>query len=221
MRVVQILLILVLVVACDSKHISDAERAKVKSEMKSRELKKLLDADILNEGKRKSALLADSAQTLLFSELQRVIGEQGIEAAIPYCHSNAYNIVTAVTEDNGTSIKRVSLKNRNPNNAPDVIEQEILEAYTYVAEQNMELTAEVRFSEDKRYVLYTKPIKIQNALCLNCHGTIGEEVMPAVAEKIAELYPNDKATGYRLGQLRGMWSVKMPLQEVTKDMPEY
>jgi hypothetical protein len=221
MKNLPFLLIVLMVLGCNSKHISDAEREKVKSEMKSREVKKLLDADILNEGKRKSELLADSAQSLLFAELKRVISEQGIEAAIPYCHSNAYRLVTSVAENNGTTIKRVSLKTRNPNNKPDATELEILEAYSYVSEQNMALTEEVRFSEDKRYVLYTKPISIQSALCLNCHGTIGSEVLPTVADKIISLYPNDQAIGYKLGDLRGMWSIKMPLQEVTRDMPEY
>jgi hypothetical protein len=221
MKNILLVLILLMAFACDSKHISDAEREKVKTEMKSRELKKLLDADILNEGKRKSAMLADSAQAVLLTELQRVIAEQGIEAAIPYCHSNAYKLVAGVVGENGTTIKRVSEKNRNPENTPDATELEILEAYTYAAEQNITLTEEVRFSEDKRYVLYTKPISLQSTLCLNCHGTVGKEVQPAVAAKIASLYPDDKATGYQLGELRGMWSIKMPLQVVTSDMPEY
>jgi hypothetical protein len=221
MKSLPFLLILMVVLACNSKHISDAEREKVKSEMKNRELKKLLDADILNEGKRKSAMLADSAQALLLAELQRVIAEQGIEEAIPYCHSNAYKLVADVAGENGTTIKRVSEKNRNPENTHDATELEILEAYTYAAEQNIALTEEVRFSEDKRYVLYTKPIRMQSALCLNCHGTIGKEVLPAVADKIASLYPDDKAIGYQLGELRGMWSIKMPLQVVTSEMPEY
>jgi hypothetical protein len=38
------------------------------------------------------------------------------------------------------------------------------------------------------------------AVCLTCHGT---EVKPEVLTKIKELYPNDKATGYQEGDIRG------------------
>jgi hypothetical protein len=41
-------------------------------------------------------------------------------------------------------------------------------------------------------------------LCLACHG---ETIDPAVAGKIAELYPEDKATGFREGDLRGAFVV--------------
>jgi hypothetical protein len=42
------------------------------------------------------------------------------------------------------------------------------------------------------------------ALCLQCHGL---DIAPPVAEKIAELYPYDKATGYREGDIRGAFVV--------------
>ena len=41
-------------------------------------------------------------------------------------------------------------------------------------------------------------------LCLACHG---QEIAPPVAEKLAELYPGDKATGFEEGDLRGAFVV--------------
>ncbi len=38
--------------------------------------------------------------------------------------------------------------------------------------------------------------------CLACHGA-ADTIAPEVAEKIHMLYPDDKATGYVEGQLRG------------------
>jgi hypothetical protein len=41
-------------------------------------------------------------------------------------------------------------------------------------------------------------------MCLACHG---QAIAPSVAQKIAELYPNDKATGYSEGDIRGAFVV--------------
>lgn len=41
-------------------------------------------------------------------------------------------------------------------------------------------------------------------VCLTCHGAA---IAPAVLEKIQALYPDDKATGFGLGDIRGAFSV--------------
>ena len=43
--------------------------------------------------------------------------------------------------------------------------------------------------------------------CLTCHG---ERVSDAVHEQIAELYPDDRATGFKLGEFRGLLWVTIP-----------
>jgi hypothetical protein len=47
-------------------------------------------------------------------------------------------------------------------------------------------------------------------LCLNCHGAPAD-LSPAVKARLAERYPNDKATGYAVGQIRGAMTLKRPL----------
>ena len=48
--------------------------------------------------------------------------------------------------------------------------------------------------------------------CLKCHGT-GAQVSQGVRDAIDVLYPNDTAMGYTQGEIRGAWSVKIPLSE--------
>jgi len=36
----------------------------------------------------------------------------------------------------------------------------------------------------------------------------GTDIMEGTVAKIAEHYPNDKATGFNLGELRGMWKLE-------------
>src|SRR4030065_30793 len=56
---------------------------------------------------------------------------------------------------------------------------------------------------------YVKALPVQ-PLCLNCHGS-ADQISPAVKAVLGEHYPNDRATGYAVGQIRGVISVRKPL----------
>jgi len=45
---------------------------------------------------------------------------------------------------------------------------------------------------------------------LQCHGA-RDKLAPGVADALKELYPQDQATGYAVGDLRGAVSVKIPI----------
>ena len=45
-------------------------------------------------------------------------------------------------------------------------------------------------------------------MCLQCHGEKGKNIQPKTLEKIAQLYPNDLATGYKENEVRGLISIK-------------
>ena len=53
---------------------------------------------------------------------------------------------------------------------------------------------------------YVEPILLQ-PLCVACHG---EAIEPGLATRIAELYPQDRAVGFRVGELRGVFWVEFP-----------
>ena len=58
-------------------------------------------------------------------------------------------------------------------------------------------------------VIYLKPILVQ-APCLSCHGPF-EQIGPDVKQILQTKYPDDKATGYQLDDLRGAVSIKKTL----------
>jgi hypothetical protein len=62
-----------------------------------------------------------------------------------------------------------------------------------------------------RDVFYA-PIVIPMDTCLQCHGEPGRDITEANLALIRSLYPDDAATGFRLGQLRGLWKVTFPAQ---------
>jgi hypothetical protein len=43
-------------------------------------------------------------------------------------------------------------------------------------------------------------------MCLQCHGA---NIAPPVAAKLAELYPEDQATGFAAGDFRGLFWVEL------------
>ncbi len=46
-------------------------------------------------------------------------------------------------------------------------------------------------------------------LCEQCHGT-PDKLGPGVAERLTQLYPDDRGTGYEVGQIRGAMSLRQP-----------
>jgi len=58
---------------------------------------------------------------------------------------------------------------------------------------------------------YYKPILTALSACLQCHGP-EEEINPETLQKIKTLYPNDKATGYSINELRGLWKIGFEMQ---------
>jgi hypothetical protein len=44
---------------------------------------------------------------------------------------------------------------------------------------------------------------------MQCHGSENDQITQETLAKINELYSNDKATGYNVGELRGIWVVEM------------
>ena len=97
----------------------------------------------------------------------------------------------------------------NTKDKPDSLELSLLEAYQYNIEKGLSIESNIKDPHDGKYLLYTKPIMIDNPLCLQCHGEIGKELSEETHQLIKELYPQDMATNYKMSELRGMWSIKL------------
>ncbi len=138
--------------------------------------------------------------------LQEKVSKEGAVAAVPFCKDFAptYGKIktgqwsTKAKAELGASsfrFRRVSLKNRNPMNTPSAQQAEILQQW-----ESGQIKPAFYQAEGKFYTMH--PIKVAQPLCLNCHGDTTTLDKKAAAE-VAKLYPQDKATGYKLGDLRG------------------
>lgn len=141
--------------------------------------------------------------------LQNEIKNGGPVGAIDVCSASAQKIAREFSETNNIQIKRVSLKYRNSNDKPDKYETAILEKFEKMKNSG-QLNDATEHSEQleydgSRYIRYMKPI-IVAPVCLNCHGD--ETTMaPEAVKLLKEKYPDDHATGYKTGDLRGAVSI--------------
>ena len=180
-----------------------------------------------DSGKSEELLVAgDSltayAQKVLGNQLKQAIQEGGPVYAVEFCNTAALQIMDTITT--GYSLKRTALRVRNPADAPTFQEREILISYQDQLAAGKTPQSEIHDLGDGQ-MLYTKPILLDNPLCLNCHGTPNEQIAPETYLKIRELYPHDEAVGFEMGELRGMWSLysqevkKSRSQKVKKSSP--
>ena len=130
--------------------------------------------------------------------------EQGPEAAIAVCKEQAPAIAESLSFA-GVRVGRSSHRLRNPENAaPDWLEP-VLEGY--LADGSPREATVVALPGER--VGYVEPILLQ-PMCLTCHGAA---LAPAVAETIEREYPDDEATGFTVGDLRGVYWAEYPSAE--------
>lgn len=157
---------------------------------------------------------SDTLLASLKQELQLAISSKGLVHAIDFCSVNALPLteeVSAQSLPEGLSIKRTSFKYRNPANAPDPADQKALRFFERGASQGKNLPPFIITKEDDEYRYY-RPLKV-TSMCLNCHG-MESQLQPNVLQQLHKLYPDDKATGYALGDFRGVVRVSIPAQAV-------
>lgn len=152
------------------------------------EIKSLTKEDFKN--------IAEQTKKNLVGNLTKQISENGAEKALEFCNVNAIPLTQKLEAENGVMVKRVSDKNRYPENAANATELKIIEQFKTQLAKKEELKATM-----ENGVFYA-PITT-NAMCLQCHGS-EKEMKPEVLAKIKSFYPNDKALGYKENELRGL-----------------
>ena len=65
----------------------------------------------------------------------------------------------------------------------------------------------IKNDDNSKIFRFIKPI-LTGKVCLTCHGS---EIEEGLAFRIKELYPNDRAIGFKLGEIRGAFSVTIDL----------
>ncbi|MCF6198132.1 MAG: DUF3365 domain-containing protein [Hyphomicrobiaceae bacterium] len=132
--------------------------------------------------------------------------------ALQVCNSVAVPLATQASENSGWTVGRTSLKLRNQANAANAFEQKVMtdfEARKAAGADPQTLEHfEIVTLNGKKTFRYMKAIPTK-AVCLKCHGSLQKQPLK---NKLAELYPDDRATGYKAGQLRGAFTLSKVLK---------
>jgi hypothetical protein len=164
-----------------------------------------VDRDSLENQARE---LAGRFVSTLQPTLQRAMAEGGAVHAITVCSEQAPRIAEDLTLESGWEVARVSLKPRNTASAtPDSWERSVLEQFDQrqqAGEPGSELRAADVVDGEFRY-MQAQPA---GPLCLTCHG---QQIDDEVRSALAEYYPEDTATGYAAGEIRGAISLTREL----------
>ncbi|MBD3640483.1 MAG: DUF3365 domain-containing protein [Marinobacter sp.] len=156
--------------------------------------------DLVTEARGKVKAFGGS----LKQALQAAIKEGGLTNGIGVCNTVAPEIAANNSSEEWT-ISRTSLKVRNPDNAPTDWQKLQLLAMDKQPVKNGKPVEvwQVSDAAGQPTFQYMSAIPTQE-LCLGCHG---KNIDPEVKAKLAELYPNDQATGFSEGDLRGAFVV--------------
>ncbi|MDF1643300.1 MAG: DUF3365 domain-containing protein [Pseudomonadales bacterium] len=162
------------------------------------------------EPKNTSELKAEAKEIVavfagnLKPKLKKAIQDGGFEHAVNICSVEAPKIAKNLSAKTGWSVKRVNLKPRNINSAtPDEFEREVLRQFNerQIKGESPPAISYAEIVGDKFRFMKAQGVE---GLCLNCHGT---SIQPDVKKLILEHYPDDAATGYSLGEIRGAFSL--------------
>jgi hypothetical protein len=145
--------------------------------------------------------ISSGVQKILLANVMLAMKSGGPVNAVSFCSERAMPLTDSLAKAFNCEIKRVSDKFRNPANKPTDTD---LDMWTKISSSK---SISPVVSAENGHIVYYKPILIAMPACLKCHGSPGKEIDSKTLEIIRKNYPEDQATGYKEGDLRGMWKI--------------
>jgi cytochrome c len=149
--------------------------------------------------------IAQATAKRLGGELKLKMKNGGVQKAVPFCNAKANDLTNEMSKKLNASIKRTSHKLRNKDNAPNTKEKEMITHFQKLIAKGQKLKPVIEADTEGKVHFYA-PIKLQKK-CLVCHGVLGESMKHESDSIIKVLYPDDKAIGFKEGDLRAIWSI--------------
>jgi len=155
--------------------------------------------------------IASETFALLSSNLQAALQSGGISNALPFCSLAASPLTAGMAEKHGVTLRRVTHKARNPAGQADAVELGVLRSFEAALATSTNPPPPLVTNLAAGQATFFAPIVLNKELCLKCHGESGRDITAENLALIRSLYPNDEATGFQLGQLRGAWRIDFPI----------
>lgn len=198
---------------CDNQKV---DRSGIKEEKERRALKKVSEAEILNEASEIGKKIALEGQNLINERSQEFvqnINQYQLEKEdIDWIHD-----MDSLEKVYEAEVRYLSFITSNKDLVISPIEAELLDAYQYNIERNISLSENVQKIETN-YLLYNKPLILENQSCLRCHGLPGKDVADQTLSALEQHYPSSQITGYTLGSVMGLWSIRLSQKKIVQDL---
>lgn len=149
-------------------------------------------------GKESAAKLAQT----LGKNMKAHMKSGGPLDALNFCSNEAYDLTESVnkTLSPNVKVKRISTEFRSTTNIPSENEKAVLDSLKMLQSSGAILPEYIVQKVAEKEFKFYKPIVIDNGVCLKCHGNLEEGKLKST---IQERYPDDKALGYKMNDLRG------------------
>ena len=159
----------------------------------------------------RSAPVAVQFQQRLKTRLGEALASGGPKTAVSVCKEAAPAIAAMMSEESGAEVRRISAFHRNPDGG---VPGSMRRQYNALASDPVvDGKPATRIWRDDAgpapRIHYLSAIPMQDQPCSTCHGT---DIDPELQAHIDELYPDDLATGFQPGQLRGALVVSWPVE---------
>ncbi len=190
--IISIAFLSLLLFTCQNQNQSEKQTpAKEKSDT-------VYNAALIAKGKS----IAQASFKSMSGKLMKAMKEGGVSNALKYCNLEAMPITDSLSKAYNVTIKRTALKLRNPSNKANTEEFNLLHQFKSDIEMGKKVKPIIMKSGPHSNTFFA-PITLK-APCMVCHGDISDDTKSLIAEH----YPKDKAIGFKVGDLRGMWSIK-------------
>lgn len=146
---------------------------------------------------------------LLSSNLTNAIAQGGPTNALHFCSAQALSLTDSIAQRHQAEVRRISHRARNPHHRPSDAEFRLLREYQGGLTRGV-TNPPVLHQHASGEVTFYAPILISQSVCLVCHGQPGTDIAPTTLATLDQLYPEDEARGFRLGDLRGLWAIRFP-----------
>lgn len=164
-------------------------------------------ADALERAQAAAQALGGTLKQALVERMQA----EGPLGAVDFCHQQAQPLTRQVAQAHSARLGRVGVRNRNPLNAVTGWQHDALEqiAARYPDASGAPVV-EIGVSADGGSLRYARSLSTEGP-CLVCHGP---QVEPELLAAIRAKYPQDAASGFAEGELRGVLWVEVPIKPV-------
>lgn len=140
--------------------------------------------------------------------LMAAMAQGGPTAGIRVCRDHAPRIADAVSAKHGVALGRIGVRTRQPTNRIDGWQRQVLDAWAAQPADTApsQWAPQVHHDADTNTLRWAKAIETEGT-CLACHGS---NISDSTRAALDEFYPDDRATGFLLGSLRGLIWVEVP-----------